>query len=96
MHSGKSRGVSYGFRPEKFRANRVEAEREALMARPSTKPIEEHYSVKQVAGKLSVSVRTVWRWIEDERLAPVYRLDTRTVRIPARAVNRFLSRSVRV
>lgn len=29
---------------------------------------EEFYSVKDVADKLKVSERTVWRWIADKRL----------------------------
>lgn len=33
--------------------------------------LTEHYSVKEVAARLHVAERTVWRWVHDRRLAHV-------------------------
>lgn len=34
-----------------------------LLCQHMAEPIEEHYSPKEVAARLHVSERTVWRWI---------------------------------
>ena len=59
--------------------------------------IEKHYTAADVAQLLGVTTRTVWNYIDrGERsqgrdgIYPVVKLSHKVVRIPARAVNRFL------
>lgn len=53
-------------------------------------PVEQHYSLQEVAGLLKVSLRTVRRWADEGRLVPVRRLSPGVVRVPACAVHRLL------
>ena len=59
--------------------------------------IEQHYSAPEVAQLLGVSERTIKRYVDlgtrsggKEGIFPVVKLSHKAVRIPARAVNRFL------
>lgn len=52
--------------------------------------VEEQLSVPEVAARLGVDPSTVWRWIDQGKIAPVRKLGHRLVRVPASAVNRFL------
>lgn len=59
--------------------------------------VEKHYSAAEVAGLLGVTVRTVRNYIDagtrtkgKDGIFPVVHLSFKVVRIPARAVNRFL------
>jgi len=57
----------------------------------TTDILEEQFTVPQLAERLTVDESTVWRWINKGHLKPVYRLGRRVTRVPASAVNRFLS-----
>lgn len=54
--------------------------------------VEEQLSAAEVATRLGVSERQVWRWIRNGKLAPVRKLGRCITRIPASAVNRFLEK----
>ena len=51
--------------------------------------VEQHYTVQETAGRLAVSVATVWRYIRKRKIAPVVKLE-RAVRIPASAIESFI------
>jgi len=57
----------------------------------AAKSVEQHYSVAQVAALLGIRASTVWRRVKSGEIQPVLKLGHRTVRIPARAVNRWLA-----
>lgn len=60
-----------------------------------TRQLEEQLSVPQVAERLGVSAKTVWRWIARGQIKPVRKLSHKITRVPASAVNAFLeSRTV--
>jgi predicted transcriptional regulator len=59
--------------------------------------IEKHYTAAEVATLLGVTERTVWNYVaQGERtqgkdgIFPIVKLSFKVVRIPARAVNKFL------
>lgn len=59
--------------------------------------VEKHYTAAEVAQLLGVTERTVWNYVErgerttgKDGIFPVVKLSHKVVRIPARAVNRFL------
>lgn len=59
--------------------------------------VEKHYTALEVAGLLGVTERTVWNYVAlgertkgKDGIYPVVKLSYKVVRIPARAVNKFL------
>lgn len=59
--------------------------------------VEKHYSVTELAELLGVAERTVWNYIArgeksqgKDGIYPVVKLSHKVVRVPARAVNKFL------
>lgn len=59
--------------------------------------VEKHYTAADVAELLGVTQRTVWNYVElgettqgKDGIYPVVKLSHKVVRIPARAVNKFL------
>ena len=59
--------------------------------------VEKHYTAAEVADLLKVTERTVWNYVElgertrgKDGIYPVVKLSFKVVRIPARAVNKFL------
>ena len=59
--------------------------------------VEKHYTAAEVAELLGVTERTVWNHVEAGKrsrgrdgIFPVVKLSHKVVRIPARAVNKFL------
>lgn len=59
--------------------------------------VEKHYTAAEVAELLGVTERTVWNYVElgertkgKDGIYPVVKLSFKVVRIPARAVNKFL------
>lgn len=75
-------------------SNRLTREVEAFLA---DRTVEPHYSAEQTAELLSVTVRTIWNYVDaGERTAgqdgifPVVKLSHKVVRIPASSINRFL------
>ena len=59
--------------------------------------VEKHYTAAEVAALLGVTERTVWNHVEAGKrsrgrdgIFPVVKLSHKVVRIPARAVNKFL------
>ncbi len=58
---------------------------------PPERTVEEHLSIQQVADRLHVDYSTVWRWIDQGKIAPVRKLGHSITRVPASSVNRFLA-----
>jgi predicted transcriptional regulator len=59
--------------------------------------VEKHYTASEVAELLGVSERSVWNYVDKgettkgkDGIFPVVKLSHKVVRIPARAVNKFL------
>jgi predicted transcriptional regulator len=59
--------------------------------------VEKHYTAAEVAELLGVTQRTVWNYVDKgersqgkDGIYPVVKLSHKVVRIPARAINRFL------
>jgi DNA-binding XRE family transcriptional regulator len=59
--------------------------------------VEKHYTAAELADLLGVSERTIWIYVEKgettkgkDGIYPVVKLSHKVVRIPARAVNKFL------
>lgn len=59
--------------------------------------VEKHYTAAEVAQLLGVSERSVWNYVEKgertkgkDGIFPTIKLSHKVVRIPARAVNKFL------
>lgn len=59
--------------------------------------VEKHYTAAEVAELLGVTERTVWNYVDlgertsgKDGIYPVVKLSYKAVRIPARAVNKFL------
>jgi excisionase family DNA binding protein len=48
------------------------------------------YSPREVAGQLSVCTKTVLSLVRSGRLQPVYRINSRVIRIPRSAVESYL------
>lgn len=55
------------------------------------KSIEQHYSIEEVAGLLSVHKNTVRNWIREGSLSPVRRVGQNIVRVPASAIQRMMN-----
>ncbi len=55
------------------------------------KQVEEQLSVAKVAELLDVDTSTVWRWISQGKIKQVRKLGRRITRIPASAINEFLT-----
>lgn len=59
--------------------------------------VEKHYTVQEIAALLGVTPRTIWNYVEQgertqgkDGIYPVVKLSFKVVRVPARAVNKFL------
>lgn len=59
--------------------------------------VEKHYTVREVAALLGVTPRTIWNYVEQgektkgkDGIYPVVKLSFKVVRVPARAVQKFL------
>ncbi len=64
---------------------------------PFRKPgddLERLLNMKDVARRLGIRVRTLYRWI-DEKNIPVFRISSRALRITVRALNEWIEQQVR-
>jgi excisionase family DNA binding protein len=55
-------------------------------------PVEQHYTVVELAQLLAVDERTVWRLIRSGKISRCVRLSRKCTRVPASAVNALLQR----
>jgi len=56
----------------------------------NTKPVEEHYTPKQIAALLRVHVNQARAMLVPGKIWPVVRLNRQLIRVPASSVNRYL------
>jgi len=61
-----------------------------MMAKRDTSPVEQRYSVDQVADLLTVSTQTIARYRESGLLLPAERLRGKWI-FPASTINQFLA-----
>lgn len=76
-------------------SNRIGRDVAAYLA---DRTVEPHYSAEETAKLLSVTVRTIWNYVEvgdrsggSDGIFPVVKLSHKVVRIPASSINRFLN-----
>jgi len=65
---------------------------------PNQRAVEEHLTYAELAVRLSVSVKSIRRWVADGRrtqgrrgIYPIRRISRKLALIPASAANRFLA-----
>lgn len=67
-------------------------EKQESSSTPKSRPIKEYLTVAECAERLSVSPRTIKRWINAGEITPTYRPGGRLLRIPESALTRFVKR----
>jgi excisionase family DNA binding protein len=67
------------------------SDKRSTFAPMTTPAAPRHLSPKEAAQQLGLSTRTVLKRVAEGRISPVFRINTRVIRIPQEAVDRYLA-----